>query len=262
MNEKQACKFFLLRYVPDAVKTEFVNIGVVLLPPEGQPELRFARDWSRVQCLHPQADTELLEAFRHELSGAEDQEWLLKKIQDSFSNAFQASESKACLASSPAQEADELARMYLESPRRAPARARSAREAIRRRIEQEFQREGVWGPMRKSIPVSQYTRSGDPLKIDCGYKSESSVKMFHATALKSDANAAKILAFSYPELAEGIRKAEGAQAHLTAIVEDGLKREDQTGFALEALERYGIHIATVSRLPEMARTAAREMGIQ
>ncbi|HEY6249052.1 MAG TPA: DUF3037 domain-containing protein [Candidatus Angelobacter sp.] len=260
--QMQHCRFFVLRYVPDAVKNEFVNIGVVLLPPKGQPELRFTRDWSRVQALDPQADTELLEAFRDELTGHGGEEWLLRRIEDSFSNVFQASESRACLTSSPSQEADELARMYLDAPRRPTARAKSARQAILQSMQKEFQREGVWRSMRTNIAVSQYTRSADPLEIDCGYSAKSLVRMFHATALKTDVNAAKVLAFSYPELVEGIRKAEGAQAHLTAIVEDGLEKQAQVGFALDTLERCGIQIAAVSDLPSLARTAAREMGIQ
>ena len=261
MEAKQQCRFFLLRYVPDAIKSEFVNIGVVLLPPAGRPELRFTKDWSRVQALDPLADTELLEAFRQELNG-EDDDGLLTRIQESFSNVLQASESKGCLTSSPAREADELARMYLDAPRRQSHRERSARQAIRQSMEMEFQREGVWEGMSKNIPIARYTRSGDPLKIDCGYGVKSLVRMFHAAALKTDANAAKILAFSYPELAEGIRKTEGAQAQLTAIVEDGLERKDEVEFALDTLERCGIQIATVADLPRLARTAAQEMGIQ
>lgn len=262
MSQTQACKFFLLRYVPDAVKNEFVNIGVVLLPQAGRPELRFAKDWSRVQALDPEADTELLEAFRDELSGQADQEWLLSRLTDSFSNVLQASELRGCLTSSPVQEANELARMYLEAPRRPSARAKSMREAIRQRMEEEFKREGVWQGMKKNIAVSQYTRLGDPLKIDCGYEVRSLVKMFHAIALGSDVNGAKVLAFTYPELAEGIRKNAGAQTQLTAIVEDDLEKEDQVEFALNTLERHGIQIATVSGLPHLARIAAREMGIQ
>lgn len=262
METKQQCRFFLLRYVPDAIKNEFVNIGLVLLPPKGRPELRFARDWSRVQALDPQADTELLEAFRNQLNGEGDQEWILKRIEDSFSNVLQASEARGCLTSSPAEEADQLARMYLEAPRRPAPRGKSAREVIRQKMEQEFQREGVWQGMNKDIPISPFTRSGDPLRIDCGYGVKTLVKMFHATALRTDVNAAKVLAFSYPELAAGIKKAQGMHAELTAIVEDDLEREDQVGFALETLERYGIQIATVSSLSGLARTAARELGIQ
>jgi len=116
--------------------------------------------------------------------------------------------------------------------------------------------------MRKEIAASLYTHAGDPLEIDCGYAVKSLVRMFHATSLKSDVNAAKILAFSYPEIAAGMRKKEGTQAQLTAIVEDGLEKDDQVSYALETLERYRIQVATISDLPNLAVTAARELGFQ
>ena len=59
--QMQNCKFLLLRYVPDPVKNEFVNIGLMLVPPQGEPELRFDENWARLLSLYPQADTELLD---------------------------------------------------------------------------------------------------------------------------------------------------------------------------------------------------------
>jgi hypothetical protein len=76
MTERRQCEFFLLRYVPDAVKDEFVNLGVVLLEsaaPTGAKsesvetsaggrsglafaDVRFTRDWRRVRCLDPDVD--------------------------------------------------------------------------------------------------------------------------------------------------------------------------------------------------------------
>src|SRR5262249_6360596 len=116
MAARLQCRFFLLRYAPDAVKNEFVNIGLVLLPPAGSAEVRFTRDWSRVRCLDPQADIEVLEALEadlreklREMNG--DHEFILRRIQDSFSNALQPTEFQGCLAESPAREADELARL-------------------------------------------------------------------------------------------------------------------------------------------------------
>ncbi|HEY2392250.1 MAG TPA: DUF3037 domain-containing protein, partial [Candidatus Angelobacter sp.] len=46
MAGKTQCRFFVLRYAPDAVKNEFINIGLVLLPPAGGAQVRFTRDWS------------------------------------------------------------------------------------------------------------------------------------------------------------------------------------------------------------------------
>src|SRR5262249_9438369 len=236
MIEQQKCSFFLLRYVPDAVKNEFVNIGLVLLPEAGRAELRFTRDWTRAKCLDPQADTDLLEALESDLRGQLDanagSDQILRKIQDSFSNALQPSEFKACLAESPAQEADALAEMYLEAPRRRAPRESSARQAIFIRMRQEFETAGAWPLMRHEIRAADYTRPGDPLKIDCGYSplANGAAKMFHALALPADANAvnaAKLLAFSFPQIAEGIRKKENKQAQLTAVVDDGLEREEE-----------------------------------
>ena len=63
MRERVQCEFFLIRYVPDVVKGEFANIGV-LLREAGRDEsavVRFTRDWSRVRCMDADADIGLLE---------------------------------------------------------------------------------------------------------------------------------------------------------------------------------------------------------
>ncbi|HEV2963348.1 MAG TPA: DUF3037 domain-containing protein [Candidatus Angelobacter sp.] len=267
METKQQCSFFLLRYVPDAVKNEFINFGLVLMPLAAPAEIRFSKDWSRVRALDPQADLELLEAMENELrdklqNTSSDRDVVLKRIEDSFSNALQVSEIKACLADSPAQEADFLAQLYLESPRRQPAREASARQRLFRRMRTEFERTGMWQAMKTNIVVSEYTRSGDPLKIDCGYSAKSMVKMFHATALKNDVNTAKVLAFTYPRLAEGIMRAEGRQAELTAVVEDDLNLTDEgIRFAFEILEQQAIHIVPIKDMPDVAAQVAKDFGI-
>jgi hypothetical protein len=262
------CRFFVLRYAPDAVKNEFINVGLVLLPPAGGAQVRFTRDWSRVLCLDPDADVEMLQALENDLRNQlremnGDRDLILRRIQDSFSNAIQPSEFQACLAASAVDEADELARLYLERPRRRQqTREPGARVALVARMRSEFETAGVWPLMQEKIPVSRYTRSGDPLKIDCGYSPNGTVKLFHAVTLTSDINAAKVLAFSFPQLAQGIRKAENKQALLTAVVEDDLPKDDESvSFARETLEQNSIHIVPVSSMAAIAREAARELGI-
>ena len=68
MTPRQRCEFSLVRYVPDPVKNEFVNIGVLLRAAgEELSMLRFTRDWGRVRCLDPDADTAMLEALEIEV---------------------------------------------------------------------------------------------------------------------------------------------------------------------------------------------------
>jgi len=74
-SQRRACEFQLLRYVPDAVRNEYVHIGVILRE-QGNPrgEVRFTRNWRRVRCLDPDADTALLEGMESELRRRLEQE--------------------------------------------------------------------------------------------------------------------------------------------------------------------------------------------
>ena len=278
MAEKKQCEFFLLRYVPDAVKDEFVNIGVVLLEtgeaggaPAGFADLRFTADWSRVRCLDPAADVEMLEAVGADLrrglseSGAS-RDLLLKRINDSFSNTLQLSPVKSCLAESPHEELGRLAEMYLESRRGREEKTRAAlargRQAIFQSMRAAFEHAGVWQlpQMRKRIAVAQYTRPGDPLKLDCGYRPNGVVKLFHAVSLASEVDSAKVLAFSFPLIAASIRKKEKAKTELTAIVEDTLDRKDEAiAFALATFKGSHIAVAPQADLPRIAEAARREL---
>jgi hypothetical protein len=116
--------------------------------------------------------------------------------------------------------------------------------------------------MSKEIKAADYTRRGDPLKIDCGYSPNGSVKLFHALALPGDPNSAKLLAFTFPQLAEGIRRKDGKIAKLTAIVADDLPRDEASvSFALETLEQQSIAVSPVAQMPGIAAQAAKEMGL-
>ena len=124
MAEKRKLEFFLLRYVPDAVKGEFVNFGLVALEngPDGAAllDVRFAKDWGRVQCLDPQADLEVLEALqreiRQEIGQMRDRAALLKRMEDSFSGVVQISPVMPAFTEKIALvEVDDVARMFLET---------------------------------------------------------------------------------------------------------------------------------------------------
>jgi hypothetical protein len=259
------CDFFVLRYAPSAVSEEFVNVGVVLRErASGDAKIRLTADLSRVRCIDPAADIETLEQLLRSVEAefASDREFILKKIYDSFSNVLQISSSKACLAEDPARELETLAHIYLEPPKRQRhLRESSARAKIVGRMRDEFTRAGVWELMWKRVPASEYTRPGDPLKIDCGYKPNGVVKLFHGVSLASDSDVAKVLAFSYPQLREGISRSLQADAKLTAIVDAVDVEDDEAKFAREVLEKAEITIALTSELPAIADRARVEMRL-
>ena len=261
------CNFFLLRYVPDAVKNEFVNIGLVLLPESGEPELRFTRDWSRVRCLDAQADIEMLTALESDLraqlrGGNSDRESTLRRIQDSFSNALQPSDLKACLADSPAAEADTLARLYLEREKSRGVRQPGSRQVIRDRMLREFEIVGALPLMWQNVEAWRYTRKGDPLKLDCGFSPNGTIKLFHALSLETDPNSAKVLAFTFPQLADGIYRLDHKRTDLAVVVEDDLvTSEEQVEYALDILRDRKIRIVPLTNMAGEAASAARELRL-
>jgi hypothetical protein len=268
MDNPRQCDFLLMRYVPDPFKNEFVNIGVLLLARDhGFAGVRFTHDWGRVRCLDPGADIDLLEALETDMrarlqESADSREQFVYGLQDTLSTGLQISEPKALLASSPQRDLEELARTYLERPQPKRETRPGARQRIVARMQEAFVAAGVWDALNKKIKAAKYTRPGDPLKIDCGYRPNGVIRLFHAVSLATEPDSAKILCFTYPTLAEGIERIEGAKADLTAIVEDDLDHSDEAiQFAVEALERTSIHVVGLSQMPDLAERARMELRL-
>jgi Protein of unknown function (DUF3037) len=259
-------EFSLIHYIPNVVNGEFVNIGVILFDDDGGVHLRFTHDWRRVRALDPAADIETLEALESDLDaqltrGVLDRPTLLTKLQDYLTSGIEITRAQGVLAEDAASELETLARIYLER-RRAGVRESSGRAAIFASMKTAFEEAGVWRHMRHRIAASQYTHRGDPLKIDCGYRPNGIIKLFQAVSLENDTDAAKVLAFSYPGLRDGIFRTESAKTELTAIVEPDLDRnDDQIAFALAVLAKTDIAVASTSELRNIAARAAVDLRV-
>lgn len=284
MKQRVPCEFFLIRYVPDVVKGEFANIGV-LVREAGSAEgaaVRFTRDWSRVRCMDADADIGLLESLEGEIAQrlaagtahAPGIKPVMEILEDTLSNSVQISEMKACLAESLPAELEQLMRMYVEPLKVKAERRKSGRAAIAGAMRTEFERAGVWSMMRKRVAASLYTRAGDPMKIDCGYRAASEgttaggmIRMFQAVSLEGDVEAAKGLAYSAAELREGVERVEGAKLDLTAVVEplrevsDEGEAMERYRFGVDAMERQAIRVVTMSDLARVAETARVELRV-
>ncbi len=279
-SQRRACEFRLLRYVPDAVRNEFVHIGVILREQgsrdtaASEPILvRFTRDWRRVRCLDPDVDTALLEGMESELRRrfeAEPDGNLMRLLNESLSLSVQMTEAKAYLAESLPAGMEELMRLYVEPPPRERVPRLSGRAAIQSRMRTEFERAGVWELMRKRIAASEYTRPGDPLRIDVGYRPNGLIRLFHAVSLEPGVEMAKVLAFSAAGLHAGVERVEKAQLELTAVIEPAAKlgatgeepeRREMYRFGVETMEEHQIRVLTTSDLGRVAETARRELRV-
>ncbi|MGB7548600.1 MAG: DUF3037 domain-containing protein [Terracidiphilus sp.] len=272
---RRACQFQLLRYVPDAVRNEYVHIGVILRE-QGSPEaaeVRFTRDWRRVRCLDPEADTALLEGMESELRRRfleEPDGRLMRLLDESLSLNVQITAPKAYLAESLPAGMEELMRLYVDPPPRERAPRLSGRAAIQAKMRTEFERAGVWDLLRKRIAASAYTRPGDPLRIDVGYRPNGVIRMFHAVSLEPGVEMAKVLAFSAAGLRAGVQRIEKASLELTAVIEPAAKlgatdeepeRLAIYRFGVETMEENQIRVLTTSDLGRVAETARRELRV-
>jgi hypothetical protein len=302
-RQRRECEFQLLRYVPDAVRNEYVHIGVILreAASEDQPgrtEVKFTHDWRRVKCLDPDVDTALLESMESELRrrlgvdqiNKESAGRLMRILDESLSLNIQMTEPKAYLAESMPAGMEELMRLYVEAPPRERVSRLSGRAAIQAHMRSEFERAGVWDLLRKRIAAAEYTRPGDPLRIDVGYRPNGLVRMFHAVSLDARIDPridsrvgakavsgvagglemAKVLAFSAAALRAGVERVEKAQLELTAVIEpaarlgatdDEPERLAMYRFGVETMEEYQIRVLTTSDMERVAETARRELRV-
>jgi hypothetical protein len=272
MADQRQLEFFLLRYVTDAVKDEFVNIVVVMVEAGANgpmasearfADVRFTRDWRRVRCLDPQADVEMLEALEREIRGqlatAHDREILLRRLEDSFSNVIQLSPVKGCVAEDPVREIEAMASIYLEVAKGGGKREASGRQRILGRMRNAFEQAGVLG-LLAPVAAEPYTKKGDPFQFDFAYRVGGEIKLFQAVSLKAGVDAAVLLAARYPRIAPVMAKMTQGEALLTAVIDDDLDRGlESVQFALSMMEEEKIRIAVAAEMPMIAEVARREL---
>src|SRR5580693_3102873 len=122
MAERKPFEFFLLRYVPDAAREEFVNIGLVMTESGGDgggfAGVHFTQDWRRARCLNPDVDVEVLDALGREIqrriASVQDRVLMVHEMMDRYSNAIQISPVRQVLTEDPARELKDLASTLVE----------------------------------------------------------------------------------------------------------------------------------------------------
>ena len=194
----------------------------------------------------------------------------MRIVEESFSNNVQVTEAKAYLAESLPAGIEELMRIYVDPPKRERLPRLSGRAAIQSTMRAEFEHAGVWDLLRKRIAASDYTRPGDPLRIDAGYRPNGIIKMFHAVSLEPGLDLAKVLAFSAAALRTGVERVEKAGLELTAIVEPvskiaGAEQDSERlamyRFGVETMEEAQIRVLTTADMNRVAETARRDLRV-
>jgi hypothetical protein len=272
MAEKRQLELYLLRFLPHALRDDFVTVGVLLLESDGGfAEVRFTRDWRMLQCVAPDVELEWFELVESEIRGRlgslRRRDEIMQLVNERFGTMIDVAPTKAVITEDPAKEMEVLASMYLvptERGERSPSR--TGRVAIVGTMKEAFSEAGVLELMQRDLDVVRYTGQGDPFRIDFGYRVGSAVKMFHAVSVAANVDQALALAYRYSRVDPGMRR-EQLQASLTAVVDIRMvdqrmaPPDERTRFAIGMLEQNSVRVRTVGEMAEIAGEVRRELRV-
>jgi len=261
------CEFSILRYVPDIVRGEFLNIGVFLYASAtGRLEARFLDNFRRVKRLHPWADIGLLASLedqfdRDRVENAQELKLYLELLQ-SMSNTLQLSEMKGVLTADFDAELDRLYETYVREPRyptRLAATVENTRAWVRSKLTAALRSAGLLPRLGRRVSVAAFTQPGDPFAFDFGYRTDSRRGFIHALALARELDRAKVVAYT----AERVRtrlEAEQFGAEFTAVVEAVPTLENAAAqLSARILREQEIALVPVAELTQFTRTLSSQV---
>jgi hypothetical protein len=245
-------EYRILRYTPNLVRDEWVNIGVLLFDTSTRERrLRVIEDeeeYRRVRRIHPNADEAVLRGLRENLEDRlqsapvilDGGTWpqLLEKWENTLSNALQLAPEKAVLSGDLDAE---MERLYADhvAPQQPPARigVPGSRAQIRSYCSQVFRQARLWDRIERSFRASEFTFPGDPMRLDFSYRRNGTRGFVHTLSVTRAPSDAKLLAYTAERvLAKSTLKSEFA-AVTDIPLEDG---NDRHRFVRDTLRDVGI----------------------
>lgn len=251
------CAYHVVRYTPNLVRDEWVNIGILLFEPASgrllQRLVEEPAEFARVRRLHPTADEELLRRLSDDFAtqsaaAGGNAKTYIARLEQTLSNTVQLGPQKGLLAEDLEAELDRLYRDHVEAPRHGRlAEDLTSRNGIRARAGQVFRGTGIWPRLERRLRVDEFTYTGDPLRLDYGYRRNGTRGFVQALSLSRDPGQAKVLAFT----ADAIRQ-KVTHPEFVAIteVEPHPQENPRHRFVLGLLEAREISVVPLSRLAE------------
>ena len=266
-DAERPCQFYLLRYVPNIVRGEFVNLGVLLYDPADKRLLppRLLENFARVRRLHPWADLDVLAALEKQIEAeaagqAANLAGTLDRLQQ-FSNALEFAEPKAVLTTDPEAELERLFETYVVEPKyptRLAAAVERSRAWIRAQLNAALRRAGLWERLDRSVAVEQFTHKGDRFRFDFGWRHNGHRGFLQALALEREVDRAKVLAYTMERISTRLA-AQKLTARCTAVVE-APPAGDTAELAARILAEQQIALVPVAELPDFAERLRLELA--
>jgi hypothetical protein len=260
---ERTCAYRILRYTPNLVRDEWVNIGVLVYDPQsGERRLRLIdeqEEYTRVRRLHPGADEALLRALRDDLENRFDSsrsanghgsnrgtadgvalQELLRKWDDTLSNALQLAPQKGIISSDLDAELERLYGDHVALPR-LPARvgAPGTRAQMRSYCTQVLRQARIWerAHFQATVRASDFTFPGDPMRIDYTYRHDGTHGFIQTLSVSRSPADSKGIAHTFGDIAAK----SSLKTELTVITDMDLKvSNDRNRFVDRTLRDAGI----------------------
>jgi hypothetical protein len=254
-NDLNAYSYWVVRYTPNLVRDEWLNVGVLLLDPASSRfEARFIEEsgeFGRVLRLQPNSDETVLRAlerhFETVVRGAESPSAYLEKLGQTLSNVVQLSPERGLLASDFDAELDRLYQQHVAPPRRVGAVSRlvaNSRAWILARMGEVLRGSGLAGRLERRVRVEEFTFKGDPFRLDYAYRRNGTRGFVQALSLERDAAQAKVLAYTAERIRQRLPSLE-----FTAITEaPPVAENERHQFVAHLLAEQQIAMVPVARL--------------
>jgi len=263
----------VLRYTPNLVRDEWVNIGVLVFDPQsGERRMRLIEEpeeYARVRRLHPRADEELLRALRDDLenrfatatqlfngngaterqgsNGRASADWLklLGKWDETLSNALQMAPQRGVHANDLDAETERLYSDHVALQRgEARVGAPGSRGAIRSYCAQVFKQARCWERLQKGVRAEEFTFSGDPMRIDYGYRRNGTRGFVQTLSVSRAPGDVKSLAYTVERIRNKV-----AASEFTAVTDVHLIAENERHqFVRETLRDAGVEAVPLEGL--------------
>jgi Protein of unknown function (DUF3037) len=248
--------YHLLRYVPNLVRDEWVNIGVLVFNPRtGERRLRLIEDqveFTRIRRLHPSADEAVLRNLRDDLEDCLDTQEaiplqkILKKCDETLSAALQIAPQKGLLADDLDAELERLYTDHVAVPRVYSRVGQPGNRAtIRAYCAQVFRQARIWDRIEKSVRVSEFTFPGDPARLDYSYHRNGTRGFVHTLSVTRAPQEAKSLSYNVKHIAEKARY----HTEFAAVTDVALSRDNERrSFVLDTLREVGVEAVPMEGL--------------
>src|ERR1019366_476375 len=259
----QPYAYHVVRYQPNLIRDEWVNIGILMLDPSSgrvrQRWLEEPSDLAGLRRLHPAEDEELLLRLPAEFDrqfgvAGIDAVAVLEKFDETLSNALQLSPRKGLLSGDLDAELERVFREQVEpvrESRRGVVEIRT-RSDVRAQAADYFRSEKILRLMQRGVPAAEFTVPGDPMRIDFSYRRHGTRGFVHAVPLGRDPGQAKLLAFT----ADAIRGRLEHSEFLAVTEREPARGNVRDQFVTSVLADNGIRVVPLPGLSQWAHDVA------